>query len=483
MELCVSSQQICLSRSLVGNERRRNYTGACIGIGSNCRLHVNLRGRGGAMAALCNFNVVSCVRIFSAVDSISEIGNRRRTRLVSKFTRRPLEFYRNLDLRKRIVVRENFPICSVYDSSVEGGDAAEPGAEIDEEGEEEGKKRTVGVFWDLDNKPPKGVPPYKAAISLRDLASEFGLVVDMVAYANRHAFTYVPQWIRDERQERKRLNTLEEQGIVTPEEPYRCQYCGRKCLTYLKLKKHFKQLHERERNKRMTHLNHLKGGKRQRYKAKLAEKEDKYQAIASQLLAPKTGYGLAPELKRAGVYVRTVEDRPQAADEALIKHMNVYINRGLETLVLVSDDSDFVNILRLASMKNLQTIVIGDTMTLSRHADISFSWDEVASGRAQSAAAEAHKEWANKAALLRELEDDSDLYPEQEDSEFVPLRSNSSLAVFSEDEDWESDDDADGSTWEDDSDDDDGDENDEESAFEDFSPWSRRVADESNKVH
>jgi hypothetical protein len=42
---------------------------------------------------------------------------------------------------------------------------------------------------------------------------------------------------------------------------------------------------------------------------------------------PKKGYGLAPELKRAGVYVRTVEDRPQAADEALMKHMTVYINR------------------------------------------------------------------------------------------------------------------------------------------------------------
>jgi hypothetical protein len=49
----------------------------------------------------------------------------------------------------------------------------------------------------------------------------------------------------------------------------------------------------------------------------------------------------------------------------------------------VSDDSDFVNILRLASMRNLQTIVIGDTMTLNRHADMSLSWDEVASGRAK----------------------------------------------------------------------------------------------------
>lgn len=215
---------------------------------------------------------------------------------------------------------------SVNDASVGVEDRREGSGDLAVEVDEE-EKRTVGVFWDLDNKPPNGVAPYKAAIRLRDLASEFGLVVDMVAYANHHAFTYVPQWIRDERQERKRLSVMEEQGVLKPEEPYRCQYCGRRCETYLKLKKHFKQLHERERNKRVSHLNHLKGGKRQRYKEKLAVKEEKYQAIATELLVPKKGYGLAPELKRAGVYVRTVEDRPQAADEALMKHMTVYINR------------------------------------------------------------------------------------------------------------------------------------------------------------
>jgi len=141
-------------------------------------------------------------------------------------------------------------------------------------------------------------------------------------------------------------------------------------------------------------------------------------------------------------------------------------------------------------MRNLQTIVIGDTMTLSRHADISFSWDEVASGRAQIAAAEAHEEWTNKRELIRELEDDSDLYPEQSNSQFATLRPNSSVSAFSEQEsfdlDSDNDDEVDGSSWEEDEDDDDGegDDDDEESAFEDFSPWSRRAAaGESHKVH
>lgn len=191
----------------------------------------------------------------------------------------------------------------------------------------EERKRTVAVFWDLDNKPPKAVRPYDAARRLRDLASEFGLVVDMVAYANRHAFIYVPQWIREERQERKRLDVLERKGLVVAEEPYRCKFCGRMCKTNIALKKHFKQLHERERNKRLTHLNHLKGRKRKKLKEKLADKEHRYNQVAQQILVPKVGYGLATELKKAGVYVRTVEDRPQAADEALMKHIALYIHR------------------------------------------------------------------------------------------------------------------------------------------------------------
>lgn len=285
------------------------------------------------MATLCHsFRLVSCGRNTAAVNTgrnpvaVNSIGIVRRTRLNYTFLRRPRDLDAKLVFTERIVSRWNSPIRCVYDARA-GIENSEESTDSEESAEVEEKRRTVGVFWDLDNKPPKGVPPYKAAISLRDLASEFGLVVDMVAYANHHAFTYVPQWIRDERQERKRLNILEEQGALKPEEPYRCQYCGRKCQTYLKLKKHFKQLHERERNKRVSHLKHLKGRKKQRYKEKLADKEEKYQAIASQLIVPRKGYGLAPELKRAGVYVRTVEDRPQAADEALMKHMSVYINR------------------------------------------------------------------------------------------------------------------------------------------------------------
>ncbi|GAY68303.1 hypothetical protein CUMW_263080 [Citrus unshiu] len=41
---------------------------------------------------------------------------------------------------------------------------------------------------------------------------------------------------------------------------------------------------------------------------------EKYKRAARTILTPKVGYGLADELKRVGFWVRTVLDKPQAAD-------------------------------------------------------------------------------------------------------------------------------------------------------------------------
>ena len=78
---------------------------------------------------------------------------------------------------------------------------------------------------------------------------------------------FLPQWL-----------TIDDN--VQPSEPYVCGYCGRKCKTNEKLKKHFRELHERERNKRMNRLNSLKGGKRDRFRASLSEKEVRYVELA-----------------------------------------------------------------------------------------------------------------------------------------------------------------------------------------------------------
>ncbi|GLT34216.1 hypothetical protein SLA2020_087430 [Shorea laevis] len=242
------------------------------------------------------------------------------------------------------------------------------------------KQKKVVVLWDLDNKPPRG-PPYQAAMALKRVAEKFGEVVDMSAYANRHAFIHLPQWVVEERRERKNLDILERKGIVTPSEPYVCGVCGRKCKTNLDLKKHFRQLHERERQKKMNRMKSLKGKKRQRYKEKYISGNHKYNEAARGVIKPKVGYGLASELRRAGVYVKTVEDKPQAADWALKRQMQHSMSRGIDWLFLVSDDKDFVEMLRRAREANLGTVVVGDRdRALGRLADLWVPWIGVENG-------------------------------------------------------------------------------------------------------
>jgi len=306
---------------------------------------------------------------------------------------------------------------------------------------EEGRRiRKVGVFWDLDNKPPKQVPPFVAALHLRNVAGKFGEVVDVVAYANRHAFSFLPQWVKEQRKDRKLLDKLETAGVVKPREPYICGYCGCKCRTNEKLKKHFRDLHERERTKRMNRMDSMKGKRRLKYKASLAEKEERYRNASKEILVPKVGYGLASELRRAGVYVRRVEDKPQAADEALKSHMARSIKQGLHCICLVSDDSDFSNALRVAQQKQLRTVVVGDTTTLSQFADIKFSWEDVASGKALARATEAHWLWSTEDALHKEYMEDC---LERREGEIAQSYLRSEASLFSEDEEddclWEED--------------------------------------------
>nr|GMC76721.1 Zinc finger, C2H2 domain containing protein [Ipomoea batatas]GMD49680.1 Zinc finger, C2H2 domain containing protein [Ipomoea batatas] len=242
------------------------------------------------------------------------------------------------------------------------------------------KSKKVVVLWDLDNKPPRG-PPYKAAMELKKLAEKFGDVVDMSAYANRHAFIHLPQWVIDERRERRRLDILERKGAVTPSEPYICSVCGRKCKTNMDLKKHFKQLHEREREKKMNRMRALKGKKRQRFKERFIDNNQKYMEAARSLVTPKEGYGLASELRRAGVFVKTVADKPQAADWALKRQMQHSMSRGIDWLFLVSDDSDFSEMLKRARIANLGTVVVGDwDRSLGRYADLWVPWIGVENG-------------------------------------------------------------------------------------------------------
>ncbi|GJN29561.1 hypothetical protein PR202_gb17794 [Eleusine coracana subsp. coracana] len=239
---------------------------------------------------------------------------------------------------------------------------------------------TAVVLWDLDNKPPRG-PPFPAATSLIAAASLLGRVVSVSAFANRHAFTHLPAWVTAERRNRRELDRAERAGVVAPPVPYTCAVCGRRFPTRPDLTRHFRQLHERERNKKLNRMRSLKGKKRQKFRERYIAGNTKYNDAARELLTPKVGYGLASELRRAGVDVRTVPDKPQAADQALKRQVKHSVACGVDWLVLVSDDSDFTDTVRKARDADLRTVVVGDgCRALGNAADIWLPWDRVENG-------------------------------------------------------------------------------------------------------
>ncbi|KAF8733091.1 hypothetical protein HU200_015456 [Digitaria exilis] len=239
---------------------------------------------------------------------------------------------------------------------------------------------TVVVLWDLDNKPPRG-PPFPAATSLIAAASLLGRVVSISAFANRHAFSHLPAWVTAERRDRRAMDRAERAGVAAPSVPYSCGVCGRRFPTRPDLTRHFRQLHERERNKKLSRLRSLKGKKRQKFRERFISGNTKYEDTARELLTPKVGYGLASELRRAGVQVRTVSDKPQAADHALKRQVKHSLACGVDWMVLVSDDSDFTDTVRNARAADLRTVVVGDgCRALGKVADIWLPWDRVENG-------------------------------------------------------------------------------------------------------
>ncbi|KAG4121484.1 hypothetical protein ERO13_D11G210100v2 [Gossypium hirsutum] len=267
-------------------------------------------------------------------------------------------------------------------------------------------QNSVAVFWDLDNKPPNAFPPFEAVVKLKTAASSFGVVRSMVAYANQHSFSYVPKAVREQRRERKLLNQLENKGVIKSIDPYVCKVCGRRFYTNEKLVNHFKQIHEREHQKRVNQIGSARGSRRVKLVGKYSMKMEKYKNAAREVLTPKVGYGLADELKRAGFWVGTVSNRPQAADVALRDHMvDVMDKRKAECLMLVSDDSDFVGVLKEAKLRCLKTVVVGDADdgALKRVADAGFSWTEILKGKAKKEAVSVVGKWKDR-DILKKLE-------------------------------------------------------------------------------
>lgn len=238
--------------------------------------------------------------------------------------------------------------------------------------------RKVAILWDLDNVRPQG-PVAEAVRQLRRLAEDHGEVVEFTATANRHAFDHIPGFVSVERAERKALDRLETSGQAVPESPYVCPICGARRKTNVLLKKHFKQLHERERAKKLAHLGDLRrkgSSKAKKFLLRNGEDLAKRTAAHAEVLGHKRGYGLKSQLELSGVSVRVVSNEPQSADQALHKLWASVSRKGLSALVLVSDDSDFLTMISGAAKHGVRTIVVGENPDgeLARKATEWVSW-------------------------------------------------------------------------------------------------------------
>ncbi|KAJ7299276.1 hypothetical protein O6H91_Y262300 [Diphasiastrum complanatum] len=238
--------------------------------------------------------------------------------------------------------------------------------------------RSVGVFWDMDCKPPLAIPPVKAAKRLKYMAARFGSLVAVVVYASKHSLKHLPSWSQEHLVEEMRAKGIEE---AKEEEVYLCDYCGRRYRSNYALQKHFKQMHEKERERRLVQLGSMKkrGKRNSLIRSQMEKKEKRYKDVAKVISVPDKGYGLAAELQRAGMPVMAVSNKPQAAAIALQKHMIQFVQQGINCVWLVSHDTRFVEVLEMARQKQLHTIVMSENPKLQKCADICFSWGDLGS--------------------------------------------------------------------------------------------------------
>lgn len=242
--------------------------------------------------------------------------------------------------------------------------------------------------------PPDAVNPYDTAVRLRLAAFSLGHLRFVAAHATPHTLRRIPSATIS--------SPLPESGAP---QPCICRVCGRNFFAHSKLLNHFK-IHEREHAKRIGRIESATGGRYVRLKAQLDMKMEKYRKAAREILIPRAGNTLGDELQRAGVSIRIVEGRPEAARRALAEHMVETIDGGrVGCLVLVSNNIGFAGIIREARTRGMKTVVVGDDGdgSLKRCADSSFSWKDVVSGKAREGGGSAVLKWKDK-DLLKKLE-------------------------------------------------------------------------------
>ncbi|KAK6163620.1 hypothetical protein DH2020_000484 [Rehmannia glutinosa] len=232
-------------------------------------------------------------------------------------------------------------------------------------------------------------------VAMKTMLRSFGI---WITNHQNHFLRLMQRSVREQKRGRKALNELETMGVIKPVEPYTCRVCGRRFYNNEKLINHFKQIHEREQMKRLNRIESARGKRRVRMVANYAMK----------------------------------------------------MHKMVECLFLVSDDSDFVEILKEARLRCLKTVVVGDCNdgSLKRTADAAFSWQEIMMGKAKKEAVSVVGKWKDRNVLKRlewtyDPETEKKLYYneiESEDSDIDSLSSGEYGSLLETDNDgawWE----------------------------------------------
>lgn len=137
--------------------------------------------------------------------------------------------------------------------------------------------------------------------------------------------------------------------------------CGSKRKSDADLLKHYKQLHERERVK----LNNLVASKRNKQKAKFRERHrqriEKFAAAYRQLVHPTMGYSIIRELRGLGVEAETVKSTMNAADDVLVSRLQRTKGKGgVDVVIVVSDDKEFLRRVRTQAGRLARVLVISE---------------------------------------------------------------------------------------------------------------------------
>ncbi|KAK8448959.1 hypothetical protein SEVIR_7G135600v4 [Setaria viridis] len=237
----------------------------------------------------------------------------------------------------------------------------------------------VAVLWDLAaSRPPTTLPLYDAAVRLHLAATSFGRLRLSAAFVHPC----------------HRLPAPAAPAATT----HLCRVCGRRFRARDALLRHFDAIHAREHAKRLARIDSSRGDRRVRLAAALSLKLSKYEKAARELTAGADAAAATPadEIGRAGV--RVVLTRTPAA--SLRERAQQVLDEGsVGCLMLVSGKDELASLLRVARERCVRSVVVGGESGLARWADVGFSWAEVITGKARTAAPSVSGKWRDRDVL------------------------------------------------------------------------------------